>query len=156
MERQRAPPKRKGLRDLARQGIVYHGGGSSSNAGCRQKRQGMRAVYKEYEDSYINGYADALEDMWRWQQARRQRERDRQARRWYFLKQRALGVVTLVFTVLAVWALEGDVTIALITVPLGLALIFSRQKLVVNEYFFETEERQARNGTDIRAFRWHR
>lgn len=32
----------------------------------------MRAVYKEYEDSYINGYADALEDMRRWQQARRQ------------------------------------------------------------------------------------
>ena len=47
---------------MARQGIVYHGGGSG-NAGCRQKRQGMRAVYKEYEDSYINGYADALADI---------------------------------------------------------------------------------------------
>ena len=23
----------------------------------------MRAVYKEYEDSYINGYADALADI---------------------------------------------------------------------------------------------
>ena len=101
----------------------------------------MRAVYKEYEDSYINGYADALEDMRRWQQARRQQERERQARRGYFLKQRVL-----VFTVLAVWILEGDATIALITVPLGLALIFSRQKLVVNDYYFETEERRAGNG----------
>lgn len=125
---------------MARQGIVYHGGGSG-NAGCRQKRQEMRAVYKEYEDSYINGYADALEDMRRWQQARRQREQDRQARRWYFLKQRALGVAVLIFTVLAVWILEGDATIALITVPLGLALIFSGKKLVVNGYYFETEER---------------
>ena len=125
---------------MARQGIVYHGGGSS-NAGCRQKRQEMRAVYKGYEDSYINGYVDALEDMRRWQQARRQQERERQARRWYFLKQRALGAAVLVFTVLAVWILEGDATIALITVPLGLALIFSRQKLVVNDYYFETEER---------------
>ena len=116
----------------------------------------MRAVYKETEDEYIRGYADALEDIWRWRRARRQRERERQARRWYFLKQRALGAVMLIFTVLAVWILEGDTTIALITVPLGLALIFSRQKLVVNNYFFETEERQARNGTDIRAFRWHR
>ena len=52
----------------------------------------------------------------------------------------------LVFTVLAVWILEGDATIALITVPLGLALIFSRQKLVVNDYYFETEERRAGNG----------
>lgn len=126
---------------MARKGIVYHTGGSSSNTGYRQKGQGMRAVYKEYEDSYINGYADALEDMCRWQQARRQRERERQARRWYFLKQRALGIATLIFTVLAVWILEGDATIALITVPLGLVLIFSRQKLVVNDYYFETEER---------------
>lgn len=101
----------------------------------------MRAVYKECEDSYINGYADALEDMRRWQQARRQQERERQACRWYFLKQRALGAAVLVFTVLAVWILEGDATIALITVPLGLVLIFSRQKLVVNDYYFETEER---------------
>lgn len=101
-----------------------------------------RTKYKEYEDSYINGYADALEDMRRWQQARRQQERERQARRWYFLKQRALGAAVLVFTVLAVWILEGDATIALITVPLGLALIFSRQKLVVNDYYFETEARR--------------
>ena len=137
---------------MARQGIVYHGGGSSSNAGCRQKRQGMRAVYKEYEDSYINGYADALEDMRRWQQAWGQRERDRQARRWYFFKQKALGAVTLVFTVLAVWALEGDATIALITVPLGLALIFSRQKLIVNDYYFETEERAIHGRKDDTAY----
>lgn len=102
----------------------------------------MRAAYKEYEDSYINGYADALEDMRRWQQAKRQQERERQARRWYFLKQRAIGAAVLVFTVLAVWILEGDATIALITVPLGLALIFSKQKLVVNDYYFETEVRQ--------------
>ncbi|MEZ3424664.1 MAG: hypothetical protein K1W39_13300 [Lachnospiraceae bacterium] len=105
----------------------------------------MRAAYKEYEDSYINGYADALEDMRRWQWERRQQERERQARRWYFLKQRALGAAVLVFTVLAVWILESDATIALITVPLGLALIFSKKKLVVNDYYFETEERQAGN-----------
>ena len=102
----------------------------------------MRAVYKEYEDSYINGYADALEDMWRWQQARRQRERERQARCWHFLKQRALGAAVLVFTALAVWILEGDATIALITVPLGLALIFSRKKILVNDYYFEIKERE--------------
>lgn len=125
---------------------MYHGGGSGDNGSCRQKGQGMRAVYKEYEDSYINGYADALEDMRRWQQARRQRQRERQARRWYFFKQRALGAAVLAFTVLAVWILEGDATIALITVPLGLALVFSRQMLVVNDYYFEIKESEAGNG----------
>ena len=87
----------------------------------------MRAVYREYGDSYINGYADALADMRRWQQTRRQQEWERQARRWYFLKQRALGAVLLAVTVLAVWILEGDATI-------------------VNEYYFRTEERRAGNG----------
>lgn len=111
----------------------------------------MRAAYKEYEDSYINGYADALEDMRRWQQAKRQQARERQARRWYFLKQRALGAAVLVFTVLAVWILEGDATIALITVPLGLALVFSKQMLVVNEYYFRTEERATHGRKDNTA-----
>ena len=48
----------------------------------------------------------------------------------------------LVFTALAVWILEGDATIALITVPLGLALIFSRKKILVNDYYFEIKERE--------------
>lgn len=111
----------------------------------------MRAVYREYGDSYINGYADALADMRRWQQARRQQEWERQARRWYFLKQRALGAAVLVFTVLAVWILEGDATIALVTVPLGLALVFSKQMLVVNEYYFRTEERATHGRKDNTA-----
>lgn len=130
---------------MAGQGIVYHDGGSRDNGGCRQKGQEMRAVYKEYEDSYTNGYADAIEDMRRWQQARRQRERDRNARRWYFIKQRALGAAVLAFTMLAVWFLEGDATVALVTVPLGLALVFSREKMIVNDYYLKTEERRARN-----------
>ena len=111
----------------------------------------MRAVYREYGDSYINGYADALADMRRWQQTRRQQEWERQARRWYFLKQRALGAVLLAVTVLAVWILEGDATIALITVPLGLALVFSKQMLVVNEYYFRTEERATHGRKDNTA-----
>ena len=102
----------------------------------------MRAAYKEYENSYINGYADALEDMRRWQQARQQQERERQARRWYFLKQRALGAAVLVFTVLAVWILEGDATIALITVPLGLYLAFTKKMCIVNEFYWQTKERR--------------
>lgn len=152
MKRQRAPPKGRGKRDLARQGMIYHGSGSRITAAAAEKDgQGMRAVYKEFEDEYTRGYADALEDMRRRQQARQQRERERQARRWYFLKQRALGAAVLAFTVLAVWILEGDATITLITVPLGLALIFSKQMLVVNDYYFETEERTGHGRKDHTA-----
>ncbi len=96
----------------------------------------MRAVIIEYENEYERGYADAIADMRR----RRQREQERKARRWYFLKQKALGAAVLAVTVLAVWLLEGDATIAIFFVPLGLALLFSRQMLVVNDYYFEMEE----------------
>lgn len=51
---------------------------------------------------------------------RRQREQAKKARRWYFIKQKAYGLAMLAITVLAAWATEGDITIAVITVPLGL------------------------------------
>lgn len=58
---------------------------------------------------------------------RRQREQEKKARRWYFIKQKAYGLAMLVVTVLAVWETEGDITIAVITVPLGL-MCFSVNK----------------------------
>lgn len=114
-----------------------------------EKEQGMIAVYKGYEDEYSRGYLDALEDMRRRQQARKQRERERQARRWYFLKQRAAGAALVAVTAWAVWALEGDATIALITIPLALALLFSKKMLVMNDYYFETKEKREGNESRV-------
>jgi hypothetical protein len=64
----------------------------------------------------------------------RQRERRRRQRRQYFPKQRLTGVFLLVFTVLAVMATGGDATIAIITVPLGLYLLFTKEMLLVNDF----------------------
>ena len=64
------------------------------------------------------------------------------ARRWYFIKQKAYGLAMLAVTVLAVWATEGDITIAVITVPLGLMCIFSKKMLIVDNYYFEAEKGQ--------------
>ena len=73
---------------------------------------------------------------------RKQREHRRQQRRWYFIKQRLLGISLLIFTVLATKLLDGDATIALITVPLGLYLIFSKEMLVVNNFYWQKERRK--------------
>ena len=73
---------------------------------------------------------------------RRQREQAKKARRWYFIKQKAYGLAMLAVTVLAVWATEGDITIAVITVPLGLMCIFSKKMLIVDNYYFEAEKGQ--------------
>jgi ABC-type xylose transport system permease subunit len=96
---------------------------------------------------------EAVADFMERQRHRRERERRRQQRRWYFIKQRLLGVFLLLFTVFAVYMLDGDATIALITVPLALLMLFSKEMLITNSFYWETEEREKRNDTDIRAFR---
>lgn len=89
------------------------------------------------EDAYQKGYADAMADMRKKKEQRRQREQEKKARRWYFIKQKAYGLAMLV-----VWAAEGDITIAVITVPLGLMCLFSKKMLIVDNYYFATEERR--------------
>ena len=84
------------------------------------------------EDAYQKGYADAMADMRKKKEQRRQREQEK----------KAYGLTMLVVTVLAVWAAEGDITIAVITVPLGLMCLFSKKMLIVDNYYFATEERR--------------
>lgn len=102
-----------------------------------------RNILKKYgiEDAYQRGYADAIADMRKKKEQRRQREQAKKARRWYFIKQKAYGLAMLAVTVLAAWATEGDITIAVITVPLGLMCLFSKKMLIVDNYYFATEER---------------
>ena len=75
----------------------------------------------------------------RWQWDKR-RERRRQ-RRHYFLKQRLIGIALLILTILAVKLLDGDATIAIITVPLGLYLIFTGEMVIVDRFYRGTKER---------------
>lgn len=91
------------------------------------------------EDAYQRGYADAIADMRKKKEQRRQREQAKKARRWYFIKQKAYGLAMLAVTVLA--GGMGDITIAVITVPLGLMCLFSKKMLIVDNYYFATEER---------------
>ena len=44
------------------------------------------------EDAYQRGYADAIADMRKKKEQRRQREQAKKASRWYFIKQKAYGL----------------------------------------------------------------
>lgn len=83
------------------------------------------------EDAYQRGYADAIADMRKKKEQRRQREQAKKARRWYFIKQKAYGLAML-----AAWATEGDITIAVITVPLGLMCLFSKKNADSRQLLF--------------------
>ena len=116
-----------------------------------KERQAMRAVFSNLEDAYEAGYADGMADI-------RKRYRSRQekkARRWYYIKQKLYGAALLIATVFAVWVLDGDATIAIITVPLGVSCLFSKEMLIVDKYYWEHEdEREVKErGADFRVIR---
>lgn len=71
-----------------------------------------------------------------------QREK-RRAR--YYLMQKLLGIACLLITAVAVKVLDGDATIALFMVPLGVILITTREMLIVNQLYWETKSKGIRH-----------
>lgn len=111
----------------------------------KEREAGMRAVFSNLEDAYETGYADGMADMRR----RYRRRQEKKARRWYYIKQKLYGVAVLIATVFTVWVLDGDATIAIITVPLGLGCIFSKEMLIVDKYYWEHEDESEAGNGDI-------
>ena len=102
------------------------------------------------EDAYQRGYTDAVVDMRKKKRQRQQREQAKKARRWYFIKQKDCGLAMLAITVLAVWATEGDITIAFITVPLGLTCLISKEMLIMNDFYWQEERAKHESRTNRR------
>lgn len=102
------------------------------------------------EDAYQRGYTDAVVDMRKKKRQRQRREQAKKARRWYFIKQKACGLAMLAITVLAVWATEGDITIAFITVPLGLTCLISKEMLIMNDFYWQEERAKHESRTNRR------
>nr|UWD73076.1 MAG: hypothetical protein [Bacteriophage sp.] len=109
----------------------------------QEERQRMRYAVIILTDS-----TEVIAEHKRAERHRRRREKLRRQRRWYFIKQKLTGIVVLAFTAFAVWLLDGDATIAVLTVPLGLYLVFSREMLITNDFYWQTKEREKR-GTDF-------
>lgn len=109
----------------------------------QEERQRMRYAVIILTDS-----TEAIAEHKRAERHRRRRKKLRRQRRWYFIKQKLTGIAVLAFTAFAVWLLDGDATIAVLTVPLGLYLVFSREMLITNNFYWETKEREKR-GTDF-------
>ena len=66
----------------------------------------------------------------------KEREIRNKKRHLYFAIQKVLGLLLLMFTAFVVKVLEGDATVALLTVPVSCVLIFSKELLLVNKYFW--------------------
>ena len=97
----------------------------------------MRYSVIIYTDTTSKEAADDYMERWRKDS---QKERRRQYRR-TFLKQRLMGIAILAITMIAAKMLDGDATIALITVPLGLYLIFTGEMVIAAGFNRDTKER---------------
>lgn len=78
-----------------------------------------------------------------------QRERERELKeKFYFLKQKFIGVVTIVGTIVVCnsgWLYNEEIqgndwTIVLLSIPFGLILIFTKEKYWMDDYLFECED----------------
>lgn len=94
-----------------------------------------RAIRALQEAAYIKGYMTAeLRE-----RERRKKARERRKRKRYFLTQKLYGVAILILTAVSVKLLEGGITVVFVLVPMGIVLITSKEMLIVNEYFWESE-----------------
>ena len=88
--------------------------------------------YRTIEDiqAYSAGYAAAVADMVEREAKRRKRQRAATQRRKYFLMQRAAGLVMVVTNMLAAYIMDGDITAAVLLVPLGIYLMLTKEKVL--------------------------
>ncbi|MFQ9086290.1 MAG: hypothetical protein ACLR6H_05785 [Roseburia sp.] len=112
-----------------------------------QKISEQNSPYKAMLDrAYMIGYTDAMNQ----ERSHRRAARERRERKKYFAMQKLNGVALLIFTAVAIKILEGDATIAFITVPLGLSMLLSKEMLIINKYYWKCEEKAERGGAVMR------
>lgn len=97
---------------------------------------------QSYDTGYLEGYRACQLAYKKRAKYRKQLRMQKKRRQLYFLKQKLIGVLILFLTILAVKILDGDATIALITVPLGFILIFTKEKWWMDNYYFEKEYKE--------------
>ena len=88
--------------------------------------------YRTLEDiqAYSAGYAAAVADMVERDAKRRKRQRAAAQRRKYFVIQRAAGLALVVANLYGVYIMDGDITAAIILVPLGIYLMLTKEKVL--------------------------
>lgn len=66
-----------------------------------------------------------------WERIHKQKARKRKAERIYYIKQKLSGLTMAAVGIIAPILLDGDVTFSLIALPLGIWLIFTKEKVMM-------------------------
>ena len=96
----------------------------------------MNNTYNKTSDAIIEYYTlDQAREILREEArqkrlARQKREAKRKAKTMYFLKQKMMGVAMIIISILIPIINDGDATASLITLPLGLFLLFTKEEAI--------------------------
>ena len=70
-------------------------------------------------------------------------------RYYYFRKQKLLGAVLLVCAALLAFVVEGGITASLIFAPLGLYIMFTKEMMLLDDYYYEMNQNQFSQEEDL-------
>lgn len=89
----------------------------------------MRTTYNIGSEAVetVYTYEEWLKEYNRRETKRRIRQRTEHL---YYLKQRLLGTVMVVIGIIILFVLDGDATVSLFVLPLGIFLLLTREKIV--------------------------
>ena len=63
--------------------------------------------------------------------ARQKREAKRKAKTIYFLKQKMMGIALIIISILIPILLDGDATASLLFLPLGIYVLFTKERVIM-------------------------
>ena len=63
--------------------------------------------------------------------ARQKREAKRKAKTIYFLKQKMMGIALIIISILIPIINNGDATVSLLFLPLGIYILFTKEKVIM-------------------------
>ena len=63
--------------------------------------------------------------------AKQKREAKRKAKTIYFLKQKMMGIALIIISILIPILLDGDATASLLFLPLGIYVLFTKEKVIM-------------------------
>lgn len=89
---------------------------------------------KGFNTGHDAGYAEAIEQILEMQQHRKElkekRDAERKAKRTYYIKQKLLGLVAVVISILIPVVMDGDITASLLIFPMGVWLMFTKERAI--------------------------
>lgn len=77
------------------------------------------------------GSAETMHTFAEWEAIHQRKQRRRKAERIYYIKQKLSGLTMAAIGIFTPFLLDGDTTFSLIALPLGLFLVFTKEKVMM-------------------------